>query len=646
MRLCPLCRQPADERVLEKARDLAPFLVSELRQAHPGWQVTDGLCPACALEAMQRHAAARSQEPVPDCPFSFPCYHPQERILRSLPQRLPEHWGFTGRGVTVAFLDSGYFPHPDLLDPDQLDPNRSLPAIDWPHLSPYRLRRTLEQLPLRIRQYVNLFEGRERLGLDAPSLWSDGPSNWHGQMSSVIALGNGLLSQGRYRGFAPGGEALLIKIGRRDGRIPEAEILRGLNWLLQRRNWERYDVRVVNISVGGDQAMPWWENAVCLAVEELSRQGVLVVAAAGNGHREELLPPAPAPSAITVGGVDDGNRPWRADRREEVERLALYHHNWGEVHAYGQVHWKPEVLALARWAPSPYLPVNAQFREAWALGQAWSALEAGDLERARAILAQWLPLLKLSPRILRARPRWLREALRLKMNSLKWIHPFYQHVDGTSVAAPQVAAVAAQMFQANPNLTNQDVKFILTQTALPLGHLPVRQVGAGLLRPARAVAAALRARHGMLAGFPHSGSPLREDELTDLAIPGKVAAIPPHNPASVPNSTLNSTPDPPQRPAAPSGPPGSRPVYFGLYAPEARQVSLVGSFNRWQPGQLPLTRTERGWWHTALLLPPGEHLYRFWIQGPAHPRGRWRPDPENPVRAESGYPEGHSVVSL
>ncbi len=634
MRPCPLCRQPTDERLLEKARDLAPFLVSELGQAHPGWDVADGLCPACALEAMQRHAAARSLEPVPDCPFSFPCYHPQERSLRSLPQRLPEHWGFDGRGVTVAFLDSGYFPHPDLLDASQ-----DLPQIDWPHLSPYRLRRTLEQLPLRIRQYVNLFEGKERLGLDAPSLWSDLPSNWHGQMSSVIALGNGLLSQGRYRGFAPGAEALLIKIGRRDGRIPEAAILRGLNWLLRNRNWERHGVRVVNISVGGDQAMPWWENAVCLAVEELSRQGVLVVAAAGNGNRDELLPPAPCPSAITVGGVDDGNRPWRPDRREQVTRLALYHHNWGEVHAYGQVHWKPELLALARWAPSPYLPVNAQFREAWALGQAWSALEAGDPARARAILAQWLPLLKLSPRVLEARPLWLRRALCLKMNSLKWVHPFYQHVDGTSVAAPQVAAVAAQMFQANPNLTHQDVKFILTQTALPLGHLPVRRVGAGLLRPARAVAAALRARHGVLAGFPHSGVPLREDELTDSAIPGKVAAIPLQNPTSVPNSTPNPTGSRPL-------PPGSQPVYFGLYAPDAQAVSLLGSFNRWQPGQLPLTRTKRGWWHTVLLLPPGEHLYRFWIQDAQHPQGCWRPDPENPVRAESGYPEGHSVVRV
>ena len=30
-----------------------------------------------------------------------------------LPQRLQAHPDFDGRGVTMAFLDSGFFPHPD-----------------------------------------------------------------------------------------------------------------------------------------------------------------------------------------------------------------------------------------------------------------------------------------------------------------------------------------------------------------------------------------------------------------------------------------------------------------------------------------------------------------------------------------------------
>ncbi|MEI2420484.1 S8 family serine peptidase, partial [Arthrospira platensis SPKY2] len=126
-------------------------------------------------------------------------------------------------------------------------------------------------------------------------------------------------------------------IGRFNGSIPESEILRGLRWLLRDRHWERYGVRVVNVSVGGDYPDPWWESETCLAVEHLAREGVLVVVAAGNSGRNSLLAPAQAPSALTVGGVDDANRPWRRDRMEDVNRLGLYHHNWGEVYVD---HWR------------------------------------------------------------------------------------------------------------------------------------------------------------------------------------------------------------------------------------------------------------------------------------------------------------------
>jgi serine protease AprX len=580
------------------------------------------------LTYARRHRGRRSEHSLhgDGCPpGTFPFYHPAEETVLSQQERLPGHWGFTGKGVTVAFLDSGYFPHPDLSALDVTGDD--VPQAD---LSPFSVRRALQNEPSRVRQYVNLFEGRERTGLDSPSLWSDAPSNWHGMMASVIALGNGRLSGGRYRGYAPEAEALLIKIGRKNGRIPEQDILAGMNWLLHNDNWQRYGVRVLNVSVGGDYVMGWWENAVCLAAEKLSKAGVLVVSAGGNGNSESLFAPAQAPSAITVGGVDDGNRPWQDTGHGAVERIQLYHHNWGEVHAYDQIHWKPEILAPARWLPSPYLPVSRTYREAWVLGQAWAALEDGNFDRARTILEQWLSLLKMSPRILRARPEWVRRALRIKMNSHKWIHPYYQHVDGTSVAAPQVAAVAAQMFQANPNLSNLDVKFILTQTAVPLGHLPMRRVGAGLLRPTRAVAAAMRARHGVLAGFPYSGAILTDDELRDLGIPGKVAASPVlSNP---PHDAVESQRD-------------LSPVYFGLYAPEAEAVSLVGSFNNWLPGDLPLLRTDKGWWHNVYWLPPGDHPYRFWVVDSAHPHGDWLPDPENGNREESGYLDSHSVIS-
>ncbi len=43
--------------------------------------------------------------------------------------------------------------------------------------------------------------------------------------------------------------------------------------------------------------------------------------------------------------------------------------------------------------------------------------------------------------------------LRKRMIEQKYIHPHYQHVDGTSMAAPVVSSIAAQMLEANPMLS-------------------------------------------------------------------------------------------------------------------------------------------------------------------------------------------------
>ena len=63
---------------------------------------------------------------------------------------------------------------------------------------------------------------------------------------------------------------------------------------------------------------------------------------------------------------------------------------------------------------------------------------------------------------------------------------------GTSAAAPNAAAVAALMLQANPNLTTAQVTALLEQSAIDQG-LPAIQQGAGLIQADRAVALAIGA---------------------------------------------------------------------------------------------------------------------------------------------------------
>lgn len=64
---------------------------------------------------------------------------------------------------------------------------------------------------------------------------------------------------------------------------------------------------------------------------------------------------------------------------------------------------------------------------------------------------------------------------------------------------------------------------------------------------------------------------------------------------------------------------GTKPVKkkatFSLRAPEATQVFVAGSFNEWNPTAKPLGLISDGTWTCTLMLDPGEHEYRFVVDG-------------------------------
>lgn len=621
MSRCPLCGQESDAWLLACAVELRPPIQRWIARRNPHWRIDDGLCPACAQAAAQAFARARSAFSLHDRTephTTFPYYHPEEETVLGLAERVPFPSNFSGRGVTLAFLDSGYYPHPDLCE-GSLRENVALER-----LSVREWRSLLEPMSPRFAAYVDLSGNRVRSGLGEESLWDGEGVAWHGQMTTAIAAGNGAMSNGRYRGPAYEACMLPIKIGRGDGSIPEADILRGFDWLLENRNWERHGVRVVNVSIGGDLAQEWWLNPVCKAAEALCERGVVVVAAAGNQPRRRLLAPAQTPSVITVGGADDQNRLIDTARADSVEELLLYHHNYAVVQGQHGPQRKPEILAPGRYVASPILPVSPVLREMHAIGRLRRTLRGSDT-RTDALLQHWQRVLHGDEPIdeEEATEEWMGEvwqAVRRRMNAHKWVHPNYQHVDGTSVSAAIVSGVVTQMMQANPNLTPESVREILSESALALPHLPADAAGAGLIQPTLAVAAALRCAGGPLSAYPRSGVVLREDELHDQV-----------QRARVPLLKLDKG----------TGAQGERAVYFGLYAPLDAAVFLAGDFNRWQADSLPLARTDAGWWHAVVLLPNGEHAYRL-IVTDADSKRRWLPDPENPLRAESGYLDAHS----
>jgi hypothetical protein len=80
----------------------------------------------------------------------------------------------------------------------------------------------------------------------------------------------------------------------------------------------------------------------------------------------------------------------------------------------------------------------------------------------------------------------------------------------------------------------------------------------------------------------------------------------------------------PNAPNSPPHPGASEGVaQFVGHFPGARSVEVVGSFNDWSRGTLPL-RDENGdgIWHGAAVLPAGQHEYMFVVDGE-----RWVADP-------------------
>lgn len=397
----------------------------------------------------RRIVAVRDSAPQFLLKPSFPVLGTGERRVLSLHERTAASTEFTGRGVTIAFIDSGFYPHRDLdhrvtAHVDATDPTITLGT---------RFRRDNRQW------YV-----------------------WHGQMTAVIAAGSGQQSDGLYRGLAPDARLVLIKVSNRRRQIKEADILRGLQWLIAHA--QDYDIRVANISVGGDFPSDDPDHPLHRAVADLTARGVTVLVSAGNSGRDVLVPPASAAAAITVGGYDDVNSLDTAD-------WLPYANSYGVAVDGAQ---KPDIVATARWIASPILPGSVMAKQARWLVQLFD-LTTRDIRKAIVVLTAGAADLGLTP-VEAAAPTadtWAR--LQALADHHKLIDALHQHVDGTSVSCAVASGIVAQMLEANPRLTPQNIKAILMRTALRLpGTAPEKQ-GAGVVNASAAVYASLDARN-------------------------------------------------------------------------------------------------------------------------------------------------------
>jgi serine protease AprX len=551
-RKCPICKQYVERLLHDFTSAAEQRVVEKMRERFPAWSTIQGMCERCLY--LNEFDAIDDEHFAPDPGLVSQMGGGGETALRSTlfrsrvqnefallptPLRLNADPRFRGKGVTIAFIDSGFFPHPDLIKPRN-----------------------------RIRAIIDVTdEKRKRRYFSDPHAES-----WHGMMTSVAAAGNGFLSNEMYRGIASEADVVLIKVMDTSLRwINTENIRRGLRWAID--NAERYNIRIISMSVADDEPVSSKESPVDLAVEEAVSKGIVVVAAVGNNPTKPIIPPASSPSAITVGGLDDQNEMWKTFRQ-------MFHSSFGKtVDGYT----KPELIAPAIWVAGPILPHTDQAKESPLLFKLLT-LSQRHAEKT----------LEKHERDLPAAPKNLangdyKEWVRARIQEMKYIAPYYKHVDGTSFASPIVSSVIAQMLEANPDLAPSDVKRILLDTAEPLKNVLPEQQGKGVLNPRAAVAVALKLRHERLRAGVH-------------AVDGR--------------------------------------LLFVYHNRVPRTVAVAGTFNDWNGTVLRLQESHDGWWSAWLPKPaPGKHQYKYVIDGAV-----WLEDPANKEKEPDGLGGWNSMV--
>lgn len=172
-----------------------------------------------------------------------------------------------GQGIGVAILDTGIVPHPDFVNAQN-----------------------------RIVAFQDFVNGNNNMYDD----------NGHGTHVSGILGGDGCVSRGLYCGVAPRCNIISVKVLNHKGNGDIANVMAGLQWVIQ--NKERYNIRIVNISVGTTaKSVISEESELVKAVNRVWDNDIVVVVAAGNGgpHPKTIGAPGISRKVITVGACDD-----------------------------------------------------------------------------------------------------------------------------------------------------------------------------------------------------------------------------------------------------------------------------------------------------------------------------------------------------
>jgi serine protease AprX len=189
--------------------------------------------------------------------------------------------GVTGQGVGVAVIDSGISPHSALA-------NRVVANVSFVTGDP---------------QVADAYgHGTHVAGIIAGSAAPAGP---------VTAAYAG--------GVAPGVHLVNVRVIGAAGLGYTSDVIAGIDWVIANR--ARYNIRVINLSLGHPVMEPAATDPLCQAVARAAAAGIVVVASAGNDGRSAdgrkvlggISSPGNSPFAITVGALNTWGTAGRSD---------------------------------------------------------------------------------------------------------------------------------------------------------------------------------------------------------------------------------------------------------------------------------------------------------------------------------------------
>jgi serine protease AprX len=179
-----------------------------------------------------------------------------------------ERKGWKGQGIDVALIDSGVSPVPGLDDGDEI--------IYGPDLSNEGSQPNLANLD----------------------------TYGHGTHLAGIIIGDGGNSEGVF-GIAPDSRIVSVKVAGATGETNIAQVIAGIDWVIEHKNDNGLNIRVLNLSLGIGGMQSSIGDPLAAAVERAWLAGIVVVAAAGNrGNASGVDSPATSPYVIAVGAIE------------------------------------------------------------------------------------------------------------------------------------------------------------------------------------------------------------------------------------------------------------------------------------------------------------------------------------------------------